>query len=323
MDEIFNKDQIKFIQNKTQRGGEWSADTVTKTLKLYVACGQKGYEEVRRQNLSFPNIRTLQYRIQELQMKPGINDDILNLLQMKVSTLLITVNSNVLIKCVCPYFAFIIITCIYCEIKQMPYIVIIYFQIQTFQPEEKHAVLLIDEMAIKPGLQYDNSTGAIIGRSTMKLSGGFNSSDKYATHSLVFMLCGISTKWKQAIGYELTANSFCSQEMFDIIMMIIKKAYNIRIIIKVVISDMGPQNRSWWKKMNIVVGQYSNINNCIQHPCNYEDKLFVMPDSVHIFKNVACALSAGHIFHLDQSLLQKYNLPHDEISIEPIRQVFI
>ena len=30
-------------------------------------------------------------------------------------------------------------------------------------PEEKHAVLMIDEMAIKPGLQFDNSSGEVIG----------------------------------------------------------------------------------------------------------------------------------------------------------------
>jgi len=38
-------------------------------------------------------------------------------------------------------------------------------------------MLLIDEMSIKPGLQYDRSTNAIIGRPTMKLSGGMDFSN--------------------------------------------------------------------------------------------------------------------------------------------------
>lgn len=92
-------------------------------------------------------------------------------------------------------------------------------------------------MSIKPGLQYDNSISSIVGRPTVKLSGGFDSSNKFATHSLVFMLCGISTKWKQTIGYELTANSFDSQEIYQKIITIIQKAYDIGLIIKVVISD--------------------------------------------------------------------------------------
>lgn len=71
---------------------------------------------------------------------------------------------------------------------------ILKIKVETFKPEEKYAGLLIDEMAIKPGLQYDNSTTSIIGRPTMNLSDGFDSSKEYATHGLVFMLCGISTK---------------------------------------------------------------------------------------------------------------------------------
>ncbi|XP_025152438.1 uncharacterized protein LOC112588104 isoform X2 [Harpegnathos saltator] len=77
-------------------------------------------------------------------------------------------------------------------------------KVQTFADAEKHAVLIIDEMSIKPGLQYDNSIVAVVGRPTMKLSGGFDSSHQKATHALVFMLYGISTKWKQTIGYEFT-----------------------------------------------------------------------------------------------------------------------
>ncbi|XP_025152437.1 uncharacterized protein LOC112588104 isoform X1 [Harpegnathos saltator] len=85
-------------------------------------------------------------------------------------------------------------------------------KVQTFADAEKHAVLIIDEMSIKPGLQYDNSIVAVVGRPTMKLSGGFDSSHQKATHALVFMLYGISTKWKQTIGYEFTGS-----KMYDII----------------------------------------------------------------------------------------------------------
>lgn len=36
-------------------------------------------------------------------------------------------------------------------------------KINCLLPEERHAVLLVDEMAIKPGLQFDNNSGEIIG----------------------------------------------------------------------------------------------------------------------------------------------------------------
>lgn len=84
---VFNEDQTNCIIHNTQRGSSWSADTITKALRLYVSCGQKGYEELRRQNLPYPSIRTLQYRIQGLKFKPGISEDIFNLLEIKVSNI--------------------------------------------------------------------------------------------------------------------------------------------------------------------------------------------------------------------------------------------
>lgn len=90
--EIFNEDQKDFITRKTQRGTSWSADTITKALKLYAACGQKGYEEVRRQHLPYPSICTLQSRIQGLKFKPGIFEDIFNMLKIKVSTYNVQLN---------------------------------------------------------------------------------------------------------------------------------------------------------------------------------------------------------------------------------------
>lgn len=83
---IFREDQTNFIKNSTQRGASWSAETINKALRLYVACGRKGYEELRRQNLPYPSIRTLQHRIQDLKFKPGIFEDIIKMLKMKVST---------------------------------------------------------------------------------------------------------------------------------------------------------------------------------------------------------------------------------------------
>lgn len=81
---------------------------------------------------------------------------------------------------------------------------------------------------------------------------------------------------------------------------------------------MGPQNRSWWKNINITAGKFNKINNYIEHPCNKKEKLYVMPDSVHVYKNVACALISGAKFYLNETLVKKYDLPCNEISIQPI-----
>ncbi|EFA12277.1 hypothetical protein TcasGA2_TC001490 [Tribolium castaneum] len=66
--------------------------------------------------------------------------------------------------------------------------------VASFDEHERHAALLLDEMAIRPMLQYDNSTKSIVGRPTILLPGNLDSSKEVASHALVFMLAGMSTR---------------------------------------------------------------------------------------------------------------------------------
>lgn len=81
---------------------------------------------------------------------------------------------------------------------------------------------------------------------------------------------------------------------------------------------MGPQNRSLWKLLDVGAGRHGVINNYIPHPCLKYEKLLIVPDRVHIFKNIAAAFTKGHSFTLEKNIMQKYSLQHDVISIEPI-----
>ncbi|XP_066590857.1 uncharacterized protein [Prorops nasuta] len=235
---FFNTDQLDYLKRRKIRGSSWSEDTITKALKLYMACGTTGYNEIRKQNLPYPSIRTLQYHIQSVKLKAGIFEEVFHLLELKI---------------------------------------------KTFAPNKKHAVLIFDEMAIKPGLQFDSSLSTIVGYSTLKSNNQENGTE-LANHALVYMIAGI--------------------------------------FISTVITDMGPNNQSLWKKLNIVAGKYSKINNYIHHPCLPEKKLFFMSDSVHVFKNLAIALTKNYKFILDNSIVKKYNLPSNEISIEPIKKIY-
>ncbi|XP_050302863.1 uncharacterized protein LOC126740738 isoform X2 [Anthonomus grandis grandis] len=64
---LFNEDQIralgKMIRGKSITHTKWSDDTIATSLKLKLACGNKGYEEVLRQKFPYPSIRTLQRAI--------------------------------------------------------------------------------------------------------------------------------------------------------------------------------------------------------------------------------------------------------------------
>lgn len=63
---------------------------------------------------------------------------------------------------------------------------------------EKLCSITLDEMAIEPKLEYEKSSGKIYG--SVDLPGHVGK----ACHALVFMLCGISTRWKQTVAYYMT-----------------------------------------------------------------------------------------------------------------------
>lgn len=157
---------------------------------------------------------------------------------------------------------------------------------EVLKPEERHAVLIFDEMAIKSGLQYDNSLSMVVGRPTIGTSNGKDLSNQLATHGLVFLLAGVSSRWKQIIGYEFSANSMSADELYSIIVAIIQKCNEINITIRAVTSDMGPQNRCLWKKLNLAATKLTEIRSFIQHPCLPSDKLYFTRDPVHVFKNI-------------------------------------
>ena len=98
------------------------------------------------------------------------------------------------------------------------------------------------------------------------------------------------------MAYDFTGKSFCVQDVYSRIIEIIKRCDTTGIKIEAVISDMGAQNRSLWKMLNIVAGKHSKINNYIPHPCYTDRKLFFMPDPVHVFKNLAAAFTKGNHF---------------------------
>jgi hypothetical protein len=82
---------------------------------------------------------------------------------------------------------------------------------------EKECVLIMDDMAITPSSTFDASLNKYFGKITWPEHEGD------ATHVLVFMLGGISTRWKQTVAYYFTGNSVRGNVYEQIIVEIIKK----------------------------------------------------------------------------------------------------
>lgn len=62
LEKIFNRDQLEHLGSDThsRKGFEWSEATMNTGLKLYLACGTKGYECLRSLGLPYPCVRSVQ-----------------------------------------------------------------------------------------------------------------------------------------------------------------------------------------------------------------------------------------------------------------------
>lgn len=75
-------------------------------------------------------------------------------------------------------------------------------KITTLNEFEKDCVLVLDEMFITEGITYDVASKTFIGDITLLQHQGI------ATHGLVFMLGGISSRWMQTVAYYFTGKYF-------------------------------------------------------------------------------------------------------------------
>jgi hypothetical protein len=83
---LFNNDQVEHMNgNKTF---PWSADTISSSLKIRTAVGKNGYEHLRQQaGFPLPSYRSLCSNVESLQMAPGIQHDLMELLELKVKNM--------------------------------------------------------------------------------------------------------------------------------------------------------------------------------------------------------------------------------------------
>lgn len=73
-------------------------------------------------------------------------------------------------------------------------------------PQERCCLLMIDEMAIQQKIEYDPTTSSVRGYATLPVPG--RDEKVMATHGLVFMLCGVATRWKQVVAYHYTGDNY-------------------------------------------------------------------------------------------------------------------
>jgi hypothetical protein len=114
-------------------------------------------------------------------------------------------------------------------------------------------------MAITPKLDFDPSTNSILGKPTLPSS--TKQYEDIATHGLVYsyMLAGVTSRWKQVVGYHFTGKSFDANSVKADIDSLISKAEHMGLHADFIISDVGGQNQAIWRLYNIHAGRHEVI----------------------------------------------------------------
>lgn len=188
-------------------------------------------------------------------------------------------------------------------------------KVRQMSVQERECCLTLDEMSVTPSVDFDNKSGHFVGDVTLPGHTGV------ATHSLVFMVGGITTRWKQTVAYFYTGNSTDGAVFAPIIIDIIKRCNVIGLNVAAVTSDMGSANRAMWKKLGILGGKRAVTINSFPHPVNPHIKICVLADVPHVIKNVRNHLVNGQTITLPMNVVQKFNLPCNTVTIEPLKKL--
>jgi len=98
---------------------------------------------------------------------------------------------------------------------------------------DRQCSLVFDEMSLKSALTYSKSSDRVIGHTN---------NGQLATHALVFMVRGLSSKWKQALGYFLTHNTVAAEQLAELLVSCIELLYSVGLCVRAVVCDQAATN---------------------------------------------------------------------------------
>jgi hypothetical protein len=188
-------------------------------------------------------------------------------------------------------------------------------KVNTLEGHAKDCCLTLDEMKISSKIEYDKGSDKYIGHVTLPDHSGT------AEHALVFMLSGITVRWKQVVAFYFTGNSVNGAKFKAIVLDIIEAASQIGFNVLAVTSDMGAANQAMWKAFGIGISKSKQLC-CCPHPFNEGNQLYFLADPPHVLKNLRNFFVSGQLLKLPKSIVDKFSLPSDIVSAEPIIKLY-
>ena len=146
---------------------------------------------------------------------------------------------------------------------------------KTLDPKDKLCVLLMDEISLKEHLHYDDKHDKIIGLENFGISSG----NSIANHATVFMIRGLTHKWKQPFAFFFSNGTMRSNKLKTLMLDGIRMINNTGLKCVGVVCDQGANNLSVMKSLGVTIDNpFFFINN--------ETKINLFYDPPHALKNI-------------------------------------
>lgn len=113
-------------------------------------------------------------------------------------------------------------------------------RVKKMKNSDKLCILMFDEIAIAPHLDYNRKKDEIVGF----VNNGKNIKIRIADHAIVFMIRGISKNYKQAVAYSFCAGSTEKTELVRQLKEVIQKLHETGLNVLATVCDQGASNKS-------------------------------------------------------------------------------
>ena len=143
-----------------------------------------------------------------------------------------------------------------------------------------------DEISLKSALVYNSHRDVIEGFENF---GDLDQSKYMATHELVFMVRGLSSKWKQPVRYFLSSGPITGKMLQSLIRSCIDKLAKIGLSLNALICDQGSNNRQFIESLEKVTCDKPFIT--VGHK-----NIYVIYDPPHLLK--MCAPTSRNMISL-------------------------
>ncbi|KAH7933921.1 hypothetical protein HPB49_019155 [Dermacentor silvarum] len=185
-------------------------------------------------------------------------------------------------------------------------------------PASRHCSLIMDEMRIKPKLQYNKQQDCFVGHAAVGEADDPANEPLLANSLLCFLINGLSTSYRITVSYFFT-KSLSGSQLSQLVRSVIKNVEESGFKVDRLVADNHKINVS---AMTDLCGGFLTYR--IEHPIDPDRLLFLSFDCCHVLKNVRSQFlerEIGPDGEISSRYLKKIYDLQKEMIVKPVRKL--